>query len=113
MKKPLACVIAMRMAVDGELISRSQAARVTAQFGSFTTVELDFLAIPTIGQGFADELFRVWPLAHPDTTISVTNASDAVKRMVAHVVGRDDLPQVEGRRSNNRCCGRRRLRLRR
>lgn len=35
----------------------------------FREVVLDFEGVEAIGQGFADEVFRVWPAAHPETRL--------------------------------------------
>lgn len=80
-------------ALEGNLVSRSQAKRVAARFEKFSEVELDFRGVSGIGQAFADELFRVWPLSHQQTKIQVTNAAEAVLKMMRHVKGRVDLPQ--------------------
>jgi anti-sigma regulatory factor (Ser/Thr protein kinase) len=65
-----------------KLISRSQAKRVLARLESFKKVMLDFKDVPEIGPAFADEIFRVFALAHPDVEIVPVNASDEVMRMV-------------------------------
>lgn len=83
-------------ALEGNLVSRSQAKRVAARFEKFGEVELDFRGINSIGQAFADELFRVWPLSHPLTHLQVTNAEEPVIRMIGHIKGRADLPQIKG-----------------
>lgn len=80
-------------AIEGNLVSRSQARRVADRFEKFSEVELDFAGVENIGQAFADELLRVWPLAHPKTKLLVANAGGAVLRMMTHVKGRSDLPQ--------------------
>jgi len=82
-------------AFEGNLLSRSQAKRMVARFEKFSEVELNFAGIEHIGQAFADELLRVWPLAHPQTRLLVGKANDAVLNMVKHVRGRKDLPQAE------------------
>lgn len=69
------------------LISRSQARRVLARFDRFEEVILDFKNVPRIGQAFADEIFRVHMLAHPDAKILVVNAVQAVRRMIARAKG--------------------------
>ena len=66
-------------------ISRSQARRICKRLEEFKEVELDFGEIDFMGQGFADEIFRVYALAHPDVLISVKNATTDVIRMVYHV----------------------------
>jgi len=79
--------------LEGSLISRSQAKRVAARFDSFSEVELNFTGIENIGQAFADELLRVWPLNHPNTQLQVSNANESVSKMVSHIQSRLDLPQ--------------------
>jgi anti-sigma regulatory factor (Ser/Thr protein kinase) len=64
------------------LISRSQAKRLMARLEQFESVTLDFAQVSEIGQGFADEAFRVWVNAHPETTIVIINANPAVQRMI-------------------------------
>lgn len=81
--------------LEGSLISRSQAKRVAARFEKFAEVELDFAGVESMGQGFTDELLRVWALAHPQTRLVVVNASDDVLRIINHVRARQDLPQAD------------------
>jgi anti-sigma regulatory factor (Ser/Thr protein kinase) len=80
-------------ALEGGLISRSQAKRVAARLDSFGEVELNFHGVDQIGQAFADELLRVWPLNHPQTRLKVTNADSNVSQMINHIKNRKDLPQ--------------------
>ncbi len=71
---------------EGEkLVSRSQAKRLTMRFEKFQTVILDFQAVDEIGQGFADEVFRVFQVAHPKTLLAPINMSAAVEAMVGRV----------------------------
>lgn len=69
-----------------KLVSRSQAKRVSHRFERFKRVELDFAGISEIGQGFADELFRVFVNAHPEIRITPINTEPAVARMIKRVV---------------------------
>ena len=80
-------------AFEGNLVSRSQARRITARLEQFWEIELDFTGIENIGQAFADELLRVWPLAHPKIKLSVINACENVLKMISHIKKRSDLPQ--------------------
>lgn len=82
-------------AFEGGLVSRSQAKRVAARFEQFGEVELDFTGVEQIGQAFADELLRVWPLAHPQTRVIPMYADGRVAQMIEHVGARCDLPQPE------------------
>ncbi|HCT71253.1 MAG TPA: ArsR family transcriptional regulator [Bacteroidales bacterium] len=65
-------------------VSRSQAKRLLTRFERFKNIVLDFKDIEEIGQGFADEVFRVFVSQHPDTTISYINVSSMVDRMIKH-----------------------------
>jgi hypothetical protein len=65
---------------EANLISRAQAKCIATRFENFESVELDFSGVNDIGQGFADELIRVWPLTHPATQLFITNATEAVKK---------------------------------
>ena len=63
---------------DDKLISRSQAKRVVARFELFT-------GVPTIGQAFADEIFRFFANEHPSLSILPVHANSGVNRMIARV----------------------------
>jgi anti-sigma regulatory factor (Ser/Thr protein kinase) len=67
-----------------QLVSRSQAKRILARFDRFEEVLLDFKGIAEIGQAFADEIFRVFALAHPQIKIITLNTTDEVRKMIAH-----------------------------
>lgn len=69
----------------GSLLSRSQARRVVAGLEKFSTVILDFRGVETIGQSFADEIFRIWNSVHPHTSIKYMNANENVEFMIRHV----------------------------
>jgi anti-sigma regulatory factor (Ser/Thr protein kinase) len=66
-------------------VSRSQARRVLVGLDKFESVILDFDRVPTIGQAFADEIFRVFKQTHPDVKISSVNANEAVSFMIGRV----------------------------
>jgi anti-sigma regulatory factor (Ser/Thr protein kinase) len=82
-------VVPVKLAQYGndKLISRSQAKRVMARVELFRTVVLDFEHVPSIGQSFADEVFRVFALDHPQIRLIPINASSEVKRMIARASG--------------------------
>ncbi len=67
------------------LISRSQAKRLLVRFERFKEIVLDFKNVEMIGQAFADEVFRVYQNAHPQTHISTINTNEEVSHMIAHV----------------------------
>ena len=76
-------LVPMKLARLGQeqLISRSQAKRLVARFDRFKTVTLDFEGIEEIGQAFADELFRVYRLAHPTIELEPINMTRQVEQM--------------------------------
>lgn len=71
---------------NDELVSRSQAKRVLARFERFSEVMLDFEGVPSIGQPFADEIFRVFVNEHPDITVTAIRTNRAVQRVIDYVV---------------------------
>jgi anti-sigma regulatory factor (Ser/Thr protein kinase) len=72
---------------DTGLVSRSQARRILAGLEKFKTLVLDFKNVKLVGQGFADEVFRVWRSRHPDKTIEVKNAGKNVVFMIERAKG--------------------------
>jgi len=72
--------------LQAEYISRSEAKRLVVNLEKFREVELDFRDVDLVGQGFADELFRVFQRRHPDTKIETTNTNTAVEAMIRHVI---------------------------
>jgi hypothetical protein len=63
-------------------ISRSEAKRLLSGLERFESVEVDFTGVVEVGQGFVDELVRVWPTQNPDTTIVPIGMNSAVDFMV-------------------------------
>ena len=80
-------IVPVRLAQhEGEkLVSRSQAKRLIFRFEKFKTVILDFEGVAEIGQGFSDEVFRVFQNAHVDIKLVPVNMTAAVKEMVSRV----------------------------
>lgn len=68
---------------DDNLVSRSQARRLLSRFERFKVVVLDFTDISSIGQAFADEIFRVFQNEHRAVEIVAINASSEVKQMIS------------------------------
>ena len=68
---------------DDNLVSRSQAKRLLARFDRFKVVVLDFHEVASVGQAFADEVFRVFKRRHPEVAIVPVRASSEVKRMIS------------------------------
>jgi anti-sigma regulatory factor (Ser/Thr protein kinase)/predicted transcriptional regulator len=67
---------------DVDYVSRSQARRILAGLEKFKTIEFDFKDVSTVGQAFADEIFRVWQTAHKDIKVTVQNTNENILLMV-------------------------------
>lgn len=72
-------------ALDASFVSRSQARRLMAGLEKFKEIVLDFDKVEAIGQGFADEIFRVYKNSHPDKDIDFINANPEVRFMINRV----------------------------
>jgi anti-sigma regulatory factor (Ser/Thr protein kinase) len=69
-----------------DYVSRSEAKRLLYGLDKFKEIILDFKGVKSIGQGFADEIFRVFKKAHPDKVIKIENLSPALKPVIEHVI---------------------------
>ncbi|MBC8464959.1 MAG: ATP-binding protein [Parcubacteria group bacterium] len=69
-------------ALGGVHISRSQARRVLSGLETFKVVVMDYDRIPTVGQAFADEVYRVFAHKRPDIEIQDIHMNEAVAFMV-------------------------------
>lgn len=67
---------------DVSFVSRSEAKRLARNLDRFREVVVDFKGIEQVGQGFADELFRVWARDHPETKLVPVNMDTPVKLIV-------------------------------
>jgi len=63
-------------------VSRSEAKRLLERLDLFREVIVDFEGVEEVGQGFVDEVFRVWASAHPNTRLRPRNMNRAVAAMV-------------------------------
>ena len=70
----------------GEYVSRSEARRLLARLDKFREVILDFSQVKSIGQGFADEIFRVFATAHPEVALKRVNVASGIEAVIRHVV---------------------------
>jgi excisionase family DNA binding protein len=63
-------------------ISRSEARRLLRGLERFREVLVDLRGVQEVGQGFVDEVFRVWPTQHPDVAVRPVNMVGPVEAMV-------------------------------
>jgi len=82
----------------GDFVSRSEAKRVGAELETYDEVEIDFLGVEQVGQGFADELFRVWQRDHPGTRLLPLNANPAISALIQSAIRLRDNPDEQRRR---------------
>lgn len=74
-------------------VSRSEAKRLMSKLDRFEAVILDFHDVRGVGQGFADEVFRVWAKEHPRVKLVAERMNEPVAFMVARArrrAGADD-----------------------
>lgn len=71
--------------ITGEPVARSQARRICHRLEEFREVILDFSGVTMMGQGFADEIFRVYATEHPQVLLRPVNMLPQVERMIRHV----------------------------
>lgn len=65
-----------------DFVSRSLAKRILMNVEKFKIIVLDFKNIDNIGQGFADEVFRVFKNKNPDITIVPVNMNEEIEFMI-------------------------------
>ncbi len=66
-------------------MSRSQARRILANLHRFDHIILDFKNVPTIGQAFADEIFRVYKNSRPEIIVEAVNTNKNIDFMIGRV----------------------------
>ena len=69
--------------------SRSQARRILIGLEKFKTIILDFKQVDTVGQAFADEVFRVWHKNHKTIKIATKNTNNNVDFMIKHALAQN------------------------
>jgi hypothetical protein len=72
--------------IGGYNLARSEARRILSGLEKFHVVTLDFDRVETVGQGFADEIFRVFTNSFPKIKIVPINMNKEVQFMVTRAV---------------------------
>lgn len=73
--------------IGTEYISRSQARRIMYGLDKFKFITLDFRNVKSVGQSFADEVFRIWQNKHPHIIINPTNTNENIDFMIKRAIG--------------------------
>jgi excisionase family DNA binding protein len=68
--------------IGTEFVSRSEAKRLLSGMEEFSEITLDFDKVTSVGQGFVDEVFRVWAGEHPSVKLSPISVNPAVSFMI-------------------------------
>ena len=68
-----------------DYVARSEAKRLLLNLEKFSEVELDMRGVKQLGQGFADEVFRVFASNYPHVQVRAINATDNIAAMIQHV----------------------------
>jgi len=68
--------------MDNKYISRSQARRIVSGLNKFKTITLDYKNIKTIGQAFADEIYRIWQKNNPNIKIINKHSNENIDFMI-------------------------------
>lgn len=84
--------IPLRSIFDSSPVSRSQAKRICQRLELFHEIILDFDGLDWMGQGFAHQLFVVFPSQHPGISLTPVNMSQSVLNMYRHVTSCDFVP---------------------
>lgn len=72
--------------LDRDPVARSQARRLCSRLDSFKEAILDFDKVDIMGQGFADEVFRVYANQHPVVKLTPINMNEDVRRMYLYTI---------------------------
>lgn len=75
--------------IGTEFVSRAEAKRLLSDVESFNEITLDFARVAWVGQGFVDEVFRVWAKGHRGISLRPINMNEAVEFMVNRGFPRD------------------------
>lgn len=81
-------IVIRLFSIGTKFVSRSEAKRLLNALERFREVVLDFKGVDLIGQGFADEVFRVWAREHPATQLVPIEMNGSVEFMVERAIRR-------------------------
>ncbi|MEI8020454.1 MAG: STAS-like domain-containing protein [Schlesneria sp.] len=93
--------MALERCKDEDLITRSQAKRVLSRFDRFREVLLDFKGVTSIGQAFADEIFRVYKQSHPEVIVVAINTTPEVDKMINRAKSVKNAPDLPNGPAHN------------
>ena len=84
---------------EGPMVSRSEAKRFIAGAEDSSSIIVNFKNVDSIGQGFADEIFRVWANRHPHVKIYF-QSGEFVEMMIKRVGPPKNVMKLELQETN-------------
>ncbi len=77
-------VVVKLFETGNRFLSRSEAKKLLEGVERFRNVVIDFKGVEAVGQGFVDEMFRVWTSRHPNTRLHPVNMVPPIAFIVEH-----------------------------
>ncbi|MBI1862037.1 MAG: DUF4325 domain-containing protein [Deltaproteobacteria bacterium] len=78
--------VSVQLSREGGLLARSQAKRLLAGLDRYKRITFDFAGVKELGQGFADEIFRVFRKSHPQIALEFTRTTPVVEMMIRRAI---------------------------
>lgn len=75
-------IVKINLSKYERLMSRSEAKRLLLGLDAYDVLDFNFKNVDEVGQGFCDEIFRVYANKYPDKILSYHQASDVVRYMI-------------------------------
>jgi anti-sigma regulatory factor (Ser/Thr protein kinase) len=75
-------IVKINLSKHKRLMSRSEAKRLLLGLDEYTVLDFNFKNVDEVGQGFCDEIFRVYANRNPGKVLSYHGASDVVRFMI-------------------------------
>jgi len=75
-------IVKINLSGHTRLMSRSEAKRLLLGLDEYTVLDFNFQNVDAVGQGFCDEIFRIYSNNNPGKTLSYHNTSDVVRYMI-------------------------------
>jgi len=75
-------IVKINLSKHKRLMSRSEAKRLLLGLDDYSVLDFNFKNVDEVGQGFCDEIFRVYANKNPGKVLSYHGASDVVRYMI-------------------------------
>lgn len=75
-------IVKINLSKHERLMSRSEAKRLLSGLDDYSVLDFNFKNVAEVGQGFCDEIFRVYANRNPGKVLSYHGASEVVRYMI-------------------------------